>query len=232
MEDDSDLQPLPLPPLLPRGSREPAAALPWSVRWVDGLTRSIPVLAMAAVAVGTTWLVRQVSRPDVEPSASAVRHVPDYEMSGFSMQRYTQDAAAPPSVIEGDEVRHFPDTDTLEIDRVRVRWIDAQGQVTLIRAARALLQDDRSHAVLEGDAVLTRLPLKPGEAELEFRGERLLFDNNSQHVSADRPVTLRQGDDVFDAARLDYDHKSGQLELFGGVKGRLPPRPRASAAKN
>lgn len=222
MDDDSDLQPLPLPPLLPRAPRERTVALPWSVRWVDGLTRSIPVIAMAALAVGTTWLVRETNKPDAEQATRVARHVPDYQMRGFAMQRYLPDGLTP-SVIEGDEVQHFPDTDTLEISRVRVRWTDAQGQVTLIRATRAVLQDDRSHAVLEGDAVLTRVPLKPGDEMLEFGGDRLLFDNNTQRVTADRPVKLRQGDNVFDAARLDYDHVTGQLELQGGVTGRLPP---------
>jgi len=228
MEEDSDLQPLPLPPLLPRAAREPAPARPLAQRLSDGLARAIPLLLMLLLAAGTTWLLRQTAQPETEPSERPARHLPDYEMHGFSMQRHLADGQAP-SVIEGREVRHYPDNDTLEIDGVRVRWVDAQGQVTLIQAARAVLLDDRSHARLEGDAVVTRLPLQAGGEAMVFRGDRLDFDNDSQRVSSTQPVQLRQGGQVFDANGLLYEHRDGQLELTGGVRGLLPPRPAAAA---
>ena len=40
--------------------------------------------------------------------------------------------------IEGAEMRHYPDTDTLEIENPRIRAIDTAGRVTRASALRAL----------------------------------------------------------------------------------------------
>ncbi|MEO8298026.1 MAG: LPS export ABC transporter periplasmic protein LptC [Burkholderiales bacterium] len=216
-----DSGPLPLPPLLPRrGASAPAPPLPWTVRLIDAAGRLAPLAVMAALAVATTWLVRQTVRPEGDTPEPVVRHIPDYEMRGFTIQRHT--AAGPaPSVIEGDQVRHYPDTRTLEIDQVRVSWVDAQGRRTLMRAARAVVPDDRSEVLLQGNARLVREPLRAGEEAFEFRGERLRFDSDTQRVRADQPVTLKQGASVFEADGLDYDHRTGVAELLGHVRGHV-----------
>ena len=71
---------------------------------------------MALLALGTWWLVRNTPRARRAARRPAPpRHEPDYSMRGFTVQRFAPDGALRVQ-IEGDALRHYPDTDTLEID--------------------------------------------------------------------------------------------------------------------
>lgn len=221
---DTDLQPLPLPPLhsradLAHGSASPFRP-PWHLRAIDSFGKLLPLILMGALALASTWLLRQSNQAEPQDRDTPARHVPDYEMRGFSIQRHVA-AGLMPSVVEGDVVRHYTDTDTLEIDGVRVRWLEATGQVTTIKAQRAVLYEKRNEVVLEGQARLERPALGADHPSLEFSGEQLIVDTENQTVRADRPVVLQLGGDVFDSATLRYDHRAGQLVLSGAVRGRI-----------
>src|SRR4029079_15317420 len=78
------------------------------------------------------------------------------------------------SEVYGTEARHFPDTDTLEIDQPRIRSFNGRGELTVATARRALSNADGSEVQLFGDAVVTREAIKAQGHErprLEFRGE-------------------------------------------------------------
>lgn len=223
--DDDEVTPLPLPPLL---NRLPDAAAghpvpPRSVRVRHALLGNLPLFLMALLAAATWWLVQSTPAPESDRPPAEVRHVPDYEMRGFSVQHY---ASAGPArgVIEGDVVRHFPDTDTLEIDGVRLRWRDDEGHVLHATAAHAVVSGEADEVRLSGGATVVRDLLAAEEAPLTFTSEELVFDRRADQVRSARPVTLRQGRSVIEARALVYDHADGRLELRGAVKGRLPAR--------
>jgi lipopolysaccharide export system protein LptC len=222
--DDDDVTPLPLPPLL---SRLPEAAghpvLPRSVRVRHALLGNLPLFLMALLAAATWWLVQSTPAPVQDRAASEIRHEPDYEMRGFSVQHY---ASAGPArgVVEGDVVRHYPDTDTLEIDGVRLRWRDDEGHTLRATAARAVASGGGDEVRLSGGATVVRDLLSLEEAPLTFTSEEMVFDRRADQVRSARPVTLRQGQSVIEARTLVYDHADGRLELQGAVRGRLPAR--------
>jgi lipopolysaccharide export system protein LptC len=223
--DDDGVIPVPLPPLLNRlpdtGSGHPA--LPWGERVRNGLLGQLPLFLMALLAAATWWLVQSTPEPEPDRPAAPLRHEPDYAMRGFSVQHY---AATGPArgVIEGDVVRHYPDTDTLEIDGVRLRWRDDQGHTLRATAARAVASSPGDEVRLSGGAVVERERLPDEEAPLTFTSDELVFDRRADQVRSDRPVTLRQGQSVIEARTLVYDHADGRLDLQGAVKGRLPAR--------
>lgn len=222
MELDDD-GPLPLPPL---GGRPPGpaptVALPRWLRWRAALAGYVPVLLMALLAAATGWLVERTPLPDAPTLPGPAGHEPDYEMRGFSVQHYTE-AGPARGVVEGDVVRHFPDTDALEIEGVRLRWTDLQGRVLRASAARAVALNDTGLVTLEGGARVTRDADRAGELPLEFSGERMRFDLRAGRVASDEPVTLRQGGHVFTAGSLRYDHETRAAELGSGVRGQLLP---------
>ena len=222
--DDDDVTPLPLPPLL---SRLPEAAgqpvLPRGVRVRQALLGNLPLFLMALLAAATWWLVQSTPTPDRARAPTEVRHEPDYEMRGFSVQHYAP-AGPARGVIEGDVVRHYPDTETLEIDGVRLRWRDDEGQVLRATAARAVTDDQGTSVRLSGGVSVVRDRMPSEDAPLTFTGEEMVFDRRSDQVRSSRPVTLRQGQTVIEARSLVYDHRDGRLELVGAVQGRLPAR--------
>jgi lipopolysaccharide export system protein LptC len=145
-------------------------------------------------------------------------------MQTFSVQRFATEGPAN-SIIEGQVLRHFPDTDTLEIEGVRVLWTDDQGRKTLATARRALSSADGSDVQLMGEAHVVRDPApQPGADDagrIEFRSEYLQVLAHAQRVRTERPVTLIQGASQLQAGSLHYDHRAGIFELGGRVRGTL-----------
>jgi lipopolysaccharide export system protein LptC len=221
--DDLDDGPLPLPPLTARAHDAPSAPpLPWAARLRNGLANYLPVLLMGLLAAASWWLVKRSPEPEAIAPSGPVRHEPDYEMRGFSVQRYT--AAGPAQgVIEGDVVRHYPDSQTLEIDGVRLRWTDAAGHTLRASAARALAEQDSGLVTLQGGARVERDGERPDDPPFEFTGERMVFDTRAGRVRSQDPVTLRQGPHTFTAGSIAYDHGTRVAELGNGVQGRLQP---------
>ncbi|HTH12174.1 MAG TPA: LPS export ABC transporter periplasmic protein LptC, partial [Acidovorax sp.] len=117
---------------------------------------------MGLLALGTWWLVRNAPMPLLPATERPPLHQPDYFMKSFSVKSF--DAAGRlQSEVQGDEARHYPDTDTLEIDKARMRSVAPTGRLTVATADRALTNADGSEVQLFGNAIVTRepLPAKP-----------------------------------------------------------------------
>jgi lipopolysaccharide export system protein LptC len=95
----------------------------------DRLSLYLPVLLMGLLALGTWWLVRNAPVPLVPEAQRPVRHDPDYFMKGFSVKTFDGTGRLH-SEIQGTMARHYPDTDTLEIDQARMRSVSPDGRVT------------------------------------------------------------------------------------------------------
>jgi lipopolysaccharide export system protein LptC len=205
-------------------------ASPWALllgAW-DRISVYLPVILMALMAMGTYWLARNT--PSVSPAAAQrpPTHDADYFMRRFSVKTF--DAAGRlKSEVHGSEARHYPDTDTLEIDQPRIRSYNARGELTVATARRALSNADGSEVQLFGDAVVTREATngQNGQARprLEFRGEFLHAFMDIGRVTSHKPVELTRGDTRFTADSLEFDNVNQVLELRGRVQGTLVPGP-------
>lgn len=186
----------------------------------------LPIILMGLLAMGTYWLAR--STPSLAPAdvPRAATHEPDYFMRRFSVKTF--DAAGRlKSEIFGTEARHYPDTDTLEIDLPRIRAFNKRGELTVATARSALSNADGSEVQLIGDAVVTREATTNanghGRPRLEFRGEFLHAFLDSERVKSHKPVELRRGNSRFTAESLDFNNLEQVLELQGRVRGTLMP---------
>jgi lipopolysaccharide export system protein LptC len=221
MDIDALLQPLAPPP--PR-TTPPRARQPWYWRLGQLLTAYLPVVLMALLALGTWWLVQHTPRPDIQGEVAAPRHEPDYTMQGFTMQRF--DAGGRLRVqVHGAQMRHYPDTDTLEVDNVTIRALSPAGSVTHASAQRALSNGDASEVQLFGGARVVRDAI--GNAPpIEFDGEFLHAFLATERVRSHLPVLVRQGTSVLRVGAIDYDNLSGTARLGAPVSARfeVPPR--------
>ena len=220
-----------LAPAAPRVARPRQS---WWSRTLDVASTYLPLLLMALLAGGTYWLVKNTPVPDGPRVEVAPRHEPDYVMNNFAVQHFTP-AGRPTTFLEGTELRHYPDDETLEIDQVRVRSVDEQGRVVVATARRGLSNQDGSEVKLIGQAHVVREaggpPGQPGGNEqLEFLGEFLHVYTNAQRVVSDQPVLLKRGTMEVRAQTLHYDHEKQVLELKGQVRGMLPPKSAAAGA--
>lgn len=202
-----------LPPAAPRPGPLPR----WPARLKALVVAYLPLLAMALLALGSWWLVSTTPLADGPAAEAPLRHEPDYTMRGFTVQRFARDGALR-TQIEGDVARHYPDTDTLEIENPRIRAIGADGRITIASAERALANGDGSEVQLRIGARVVR-EAAGGEAAIEFRSDFLHVFANTERVRTHLPVTVVQGATELRAAGLAYDHLARVVDLEGRVRG-------------
>jgi lipopolysaccharide export system protein LptC len=194
----------------------------------DRIAVYLPIILMGFIALGTYWLARNTPTAGPVEAQRPATHEPDYFMRRFSVKTF--DAAGRlKSEIFGNEARHHPDTDTLEIDQPRIRSFDARGQLTVATAKLALSNADASEVQLFGDAVVTReattAPDGTLRPRLELRSEFLDAFLQAERVTSNKPVELVRGNDRFTADNLDFSNLEQVLQLRGRVHGRLTPEP-------
>ena len=215
--------------LPPPAVARPAAHTAWYVRLVQLASTYLPILLMGVLALGTWWLVKSTPMAGGETAEAPPRHEPDYTMNNFTVQRFGPDGVMRVQ-IEGEVMRHYPDTDTLEIDNVKMRAISPDGRVTLASARRALSNADGSDVQLSGGANVLRESNGQDEA-IEFRGEFLHAMQNSERIRSHLPVMVLRGATQVNADSMEYDNLSRVLQLKGRIRAVIAPPPAASASR-
>lgn len=192
----------------------------------DRVAVYLPILLMGLLALGSWWLVRNAPSVPSDTQQAPRGHEPDYFMQNFSVKNFGADGALL-SEVRGDMGRHYPDTDTLEIDRMRLRSVDAAGRLTHASSERALSNADGSEVQLFGNARVVRdaaIGASAAQPQLSFEGEYLHVWPQLERVRSNRPVTLTRGKDQFAADGLEYDNLAQVLQMQGNVRGSLAPR--------
>jgi lipopolysaccharide export system protein LptC len=201
---------------LPR--RQP---LHWRIS--ETVSAYLPLLLMALLALGTWWLVKNTPVAERERVAAPLRHEPDYEMRNFSVQRF---AAQGPlkAQIDGDALRHYPDTDTVEIDNVRVRAVGADGRITYASARRGIANGAGTEVQLLGGAQVVS-EATPTAPAIDFRGEFLHAFLDTERVTSHLPVTVTHGDTQVSAEGMEYSHLDRLIQFGGRMRASFLPKP-------
>jgi lipopolysaccharide export system protein LptC len=183
----------------------------------------LPLFLMALLALATWWLVKNAALLQDSRIAAPLRHVPDYTMTRFTVQRFDRGGALT-AQIEGDVALHYPDTDTIEVDNPRIRSIARDGRVTVATARHAISNGDGSEMQLQGGARVVREALKEGEPPIEFRGEFLHAFLTTERVRSHLPVVVTQGTTEIRADTLDYDNVERIVHVKGKVRATFVSR--------
>lgn len=202
---------------------------PWNraLQMWDSISIYLPVLLMGALALGTYWLVRNSPVQNSPEQSKEVKHESDYFMRKFTIKTFDETGKLK-SEIYGIEARHYPDTDTLEIDAPRIRSISNEGRLVTSTGNRALSNGDGSEVQLMGNARVIREATRDADGDdlprMEFQGEFLHAYINDERVTSHKPVVLIRGGDQFTGDTFAYNNLTGIADLSGRVRGRLVPR--------
>jgi len=192
----------------------------------DRTAMYMPLLLMAALALGTYWLVRNTPTFNAPETVKEVGHEVDYFMQNFTIKSFEEDGKLK-SEIQGTEARHFADTDILEIDQARIHSININKQLTTATANRAYSNGDGSEVQLTGNARVVREASRDAQGKdvprLEFRGEFLHAFLNEERVQSHLPVLLIRGADQFTGNVFTYNNLEQVAVLTGRVRGVLMP---------
>jgi lipopolysaccharide export system protein LptC len=211
-----DAGPPPAKPVWPR--------LPWHQRLLQTLTAYLPLVVMALLALLTWWLVKNSPTLSEPRAKKPVRHEPDYIMEVFTLQRYSADGALAVQ-IQGAQLRHFPDTDMLEIDDIQLVATAADGAVTRATAKQATAKGDGTEVQLTGGARVVQEGSDVA-APMEVQGEFLHAFLKTKQLRSHLPVRVRQGANELRVAALQVDHVKQVAVLNGPIRMQIdPPKP-------
>jgi lipopolysaccharide export system protein LptC len=208
------------PPAAPLAAH--VARQPWRWRVFALVSSYLPLLMMAVLALGTWWLVKNTPLAAEERAAAPLRHEPDYEMHNFAVQRFTPQGPLR-AQIEGDALRHYPDTDTVEIDNVRLRAVGPDGHVTRATARRAIANGAATEVQLLGGAEIVR-EAAAGEEAINFRGEFLQAFLDTERVRSHLPVTVTRGGTEVRADGMEYSHLDRLIQFSGRMRASFSPK--------
>lgn len=215
LEEDTlslgQLPPRALPPRVPQ---------PWHQRLRELLATYLPLVLMLLLALGTWWLVKNTPGPVAAPAPPVQREEPDYTMARFVVERFDRGGRLELQ-LQGQQLRHYAASDTIEVDEPQLRAVAADGRTTLAQARRAVANGDGSQVQLIGAARVDSTG--PRGEPVQFRGEFLHAFLDTEQVRSHLPVTVTSDGSEFQAAGMEYDHLSGKLQLQGKMRARLLP---------
>ena len=190
-------------------------------RVLDRLALYLPAILMAVFALGSWWLVRSLPSFFNETAAPAVRHQPDYFLQNFSVKSFDSQGRLMRE-LSGEHAQHFPDTDTLDIQKVQLRGHSQEGQHVNAVADQALAKGDGTQVTLVGNVHISQpastSPNGPRPAT-EMRSQEIKAFVKEERLVSEVPVEVRRGQDLFTAEKMQMNSKTGEYELSGRVRG-------------
>jgi lipopolysaccharide export system protein LptC len=185
----------------------------------------LPIFLMGLLAMGTWWLVKNTPVFDAPREAAPPSHTPDYTMENVIVRKFSPQGSLR-TQIQGDQLRHYPDTDTLEIDHIRMRAVGTTGEITTAQGLLGWSNRDGSELRLRGQAVVVR-EATATEPTMTFSGESLTAQIPQRQVIADQPMTIEREGLRVRADAMTYDNNSGIAQARGRVQatysGTKPP---------
>jgi lipopolysaccharide export system protein LptC len=195
-------------------------------RVLDRLALYLPAILMAVFALGSWWLVRSLPSFFNETVAQSVRHEPDYFLQNFSVKSFDSQGRLMRE-LSGEHAQHFPDTDTLDIQKVQLRGHSQEGQQVNAVADKALAKGDGTQVTLVGNVHISQPASTSAnglQAATEMRSQEIKAFVKEERLVSDVPVEVRRGQDLFTAEKMQMNSKTGEYELSGRVRGTVHPR--------
>ena len=195
----------------------------WVRRLLDKLSIYLPMVVMALLASGSWWLVRSMPELLTPTADKPVRQEPDYRLADFSVKSFDVNGRLTREV-SGDTAQHYPATEAMHIEQVRIYAQGESGAKMNARAAQGVATDDGTQVTLIGDAYAIKHP-HDTSPRIELRGARLVALPDEDRLVSSDPVHITRDRDVFTAETMDFNSNTGEYLLQGRVRGILAPKP-------
>lgn len=196
----------------------------WVRRLLDKLSIYLPMVVMALLASGSWWLVRSMPELLTPTADKPVRQEPDYRLADFSVKSFDANGRLTREV-SGDTAQHYPATEAMHIEQVRIYAQGESGAQMNARAAQGVATDDGTKVTLIGDAYAIQHP-HDTRPQVELRGARLVALPDEDRLVSSDPVHITRDRDVFTAETMDFNSNTGEYLLQGRVRGILAPKPK------
>ena len=183
------------------------------------LTSLIPLVAMAALAGITYWLLQAMQAPPSDNTQQKKSHTPDYFADNFSVSELDQSGTTQYR-LTATHLVHYEDDENSDLTNPAIRAFQPGKPIVTATGERGTVNADASIVNLYDNARILRAA-GDGDPEMQADSEHFRVLVNDDVIETEKPVKLRRGLSVMTASGMNYNNVSRVMQLFGNVRGAI-----------
>lgn len=184
------------------------------------LTQLIPLVAVAALAGITWWLLQATLPPPGGDAARPKTHTPDYFADNFSVSELDQSGQTQYRLTAA-KLLHYEDNETSDLTRPAMRAFQPDKPVVTTTSKRGTVNGDVSIVDLYDDAQILRAA-GGTDPQMQADSEHFRIFVNDDVIQTEKPVKLQRGLSVMNATDgMKYNNVTRVIELYGNVRGTI-----------
>lgn len=179
------------------------------------------LIAVLAIALVSRWLLTTVETPAGKVAPEA-RHDPDYFLQHFKITVY-QPNGTTAYYLNAEYMNHYPDDDTIALQKLRVDYFDKQRQQWITTADKGTAYENIEVMQLNGNVTIRRQTERPEKA-ITVTTDSLRIDFPKKRASTEARVKIVGENSTIDAKGMNLDMAAGHLSLLSEARGHYVPQ--------
>ncbi|MEZ2350471.1 LPS export ABC transporter periplasmic protein LptC [Caballeronia sp. RCC_10] len=183
------------------------------------LASLLPLVAMAALAGITYWLLQATLPSAPQAPEQAKRHTPDYFADNFSVSELDTTGTTQYR-LTAKSMLHYEDDEISELTLPAMRMFQPQKPTVTATAKRGTVNGDVSIVDLYDNARILRAA-GFGDPQMQADSQHFRVLVNDDVIETEKPVKLQRGPSVMTANGMNYNNVTREMKLFGNVRGAI-----------
>lgn len=179
----------------------------------------LSLIALAALAGGTYWLLQATQPPAARDGAGAKTHTPDYFADNFSISELDQSGATQYR-LTATKMVHYEDDENSDLTQPAIRAFQPGRPILTATGERGTVNGDASIVDLYDNARIVRAA-GAGDPEMQADSSHFRVFVNDDVIESKNPVKLRRGLSIATANAMNYNNVTRVMQLFGKVRGNI-----------
>ena len=178
----------------------------------------LPIAILLVLASLTFWL-RYATELSEKPSDGQHRHDPDYIVNDATIRKIGQSGQLEYTLF-AQEIRHYPDDDSTNLDQPKLIYLDAKKPPLTISAVRGHMSAKGERVELSEQVEVHRAASGKGSSLLVETPELTVL-TSEEKAFTESPVLITQGDSWVRGVGMQVDNKLQTYLLESRVTGQI-----------
>jgi lipopolysaccharide export system protein LptC len=179
----------------------------------------LPLVAMAALAGITYWLLQSTLPAGPPAPEQPKRHTPDYFADNFSVSELDTSGKTQYRLTAKTLV-HYEDDENSDLTLPAMRMFQPTKPTVTATALRGTVNGDVSVVDLYDNARILRAA-GYGDPQMQADSQHFRVLVNDDVIETEKPVRLQRGPSVMTANGMNYNNVTREMKLFGNVRGAI-----------
>ena len=181
----------------------------------DRFNHLLPIALMLLLGIMTLWMLLVIQAP-LPAGAEPNRHDPDSIAENVNIARMDEHGY-PQYHLSAQRMLHYPENDSMDLVAPRFTRKDESAVLTVI-ADKGVIKQELKEAFFYDNVELLRQP-HAGSDRLQIRTQYMQVFMDQEIARTDRAVSIVNGASTLSGTGMEYQRKSGRLNLHSSVKG-------------